>query len=113
VFSVALTGYHYALYRLRCGDLLAPYSLATMNAMWIDQTVDATVEFPSGVLFPRLRAIRFRDEEIPFPQPARVDATPSALVYRAYAGASEYTLRFEPTCQRWILELIRPSSTLL
>jgi hypothetical protein len=84
-----------------------------MNAMWIDQAVDATVEFPSGLLFPRLRAIRFRDEEIRFPQPARVDSTPSALVYRAYAGASEYTLRFEPAHQRWTLELVQRSSTLL
>jgi hypothetical protein len=84
-----------------------------MNAMWIDQAVDATVEFPGGLLFPRLRAIRFRDEEIPFPQPARVDSTPSALLYRTSAGPREYTVRFETAGQRWILELVRPSSTLL
>jgi hypothetical protein len=83
-----------------------------MNAMWINQPIDATVEFPSGLTFPRLRAIRFRGEEISFPSPPRVDLTPSSLVYRACAGASEYTLRFEPTCQRWVLELIRPSSTI-
>ncbi|MCX6093086.1 MAG: hypothetical protein NTX23_09505 [Candidatus Bipolaricaulota bacterium] len=80
--------------------------------MWIDQTVDATVEFPNGLTFPRLRAIRFCDEEIAFPTPARVDPTPSALVYRTRAGVREYTLRFEPTRQRWTLESVRVSSVL-
>jgi hypothetical protein len=81
-----------------------------MNDIWIDQAVDATVEFPSGLLFPRLRAIRFRDEEIPFPQPARVDSTPSALLYRTSAGAREYTVRFETAGQRWVLEAIRDAA---
>jgi hypothetical protein len=83
-----------------------------MKIMWIDQAVEATVEFPSSLTFPRLRAIRFRDEEIAFPTPARVDPTPSALVYRTSAGAREYTLRFEPTHQRWTLESVRASSIL-
>jgi len=84
-----------------------------MNAMWIDQAVDATVEFPSGLLFPRLRAIRFRDEEVQFAGPMQVERTPSALLYRMSAGPREYTVRFEPARQRWILELVQPSSTLL
>ncbi len=83
-----------------------------MNTMWIDQCVEATVEFPRNLLFPRLRAIRFCNEEIPFPAPARVDPTSTALVYRAKAGTREYTLRFEPAHQRWTLESIHFSSVL-
>jgi hypothetical protein len=114
VFSVARSRISdYALYRLRCGDLLAPYSLATMNAMWIDQAVDATVEFPRGLTFPRLRAIRFRDEEVQFAGPVQVERTPSALLYRMSAGPREYTVCFEPAQQRGILELVQRSSTLL
>ena len=84
-----------------------------MKTMWVDEQIEATVEFPRGLTFPRLRGIRFRDEEVQFAGPVQVERTPSALLYRMSAGPREYTVRFEPARQRWILELVRPSSTLL
>lgn len=80
--------------------------------MWVDERIEATVEFPRGLEFPRLRGIRFRDEDVEFAGPIRVDRTPSALLYRTSAGAREYTIRFEAARQRWVLEAVRdaPSS---
>lgn len=78
-----------------------------MNVMWIDEPVDATVEFSRGVLFPRLRAVRFRDQAVAFDGPVAVDRTPSGLVYRASADGRYYTIRFEADRQRWVLEIER------
>ncbi len=78
-----------------------------MKTMWVDERVEATVEFPSGVSFPLLRAIRFRDENVCFIGPASIDRTTSALVYRAQAASGEYTIRFEPLRQQWVLEVAR------
>ena len=84
-----------------------------MKTMWVDEQIEATVEFPRGLTFPRLRGIRFRDEEVQFAGPVQVERTPSALLYRTSAGAREYTVRFETAQQRWILELVQRSPALL
>jgi hypothetical protein len=81
-----------------------------MKTMWVDEQVEATVEFPRGVAFPRLRAIRYRDERVEFDQPARVEFTPTALLYRAGTSQSEYMVRFETGSQRWVLEAVRDRS---
>ncbi len=78
-----------------------------MKTMWVDKRVEATVEFPRGLTFPRLRAIRFRAKRVVFPGPVQVDRTSSALVYCARAGTSEYTIRFESALQRWVLGVVR------
>jgi hypothetical protein len=99
-----------ALYRLRCGDLLVVSSPSTMKAVWVDERVEAMVEFSRGVAFPRLRGIRFRDETIEFAGPIRVDRTPSALLYQTSAAERQYTVRFEIAGQRWVLEAIRDAA---
>jgi len=78
-----------------------------MKIMWVDEQVEAIVEFPRGLGFPQLRAIRFRDEEIALSSPTRVDVTPTALVYRACSSQREVTVRFETARQRWVLETVR------
>lgn len=88
-------------------------SLSTMKTMWIEQPVEACVEFPRGLAFPHLRSIRFRDEDIRFTGRVHVDQTPTALLYRVHDGRNDYTVRFEIAHQRWVLEAIRgisPSS---
>jgi hypothetical protein len=81
-----------------------------MKTMWVDERIEATVEFPRGLAFPHLRGIRFRGEAIEFAGPVHVDRTPSALLYRTTAGAREYTVRFETAGQRWVLEVVRDAS---
>ncbi len=83
-----------------------------MKTMWVDEQVEARVEFSRSLSFPRLRAIRFRDQLVEFVGPARVDRTSTALLYRAKGGKFEYCLRFESTSQRWVLEAVREPSLL-
>ncbi len=78
-----------------------------MKIVWIDERVEAEVEFRSGVGFPRLRAIRFRDERVTFVGPARVETTAAGLLYRASGTRQRFTLRFEPRNHRWVLETVR------
>ena len=81
-----------------------------MKTMWVDEQIEATVEFPRGLTFPCLRGIRFRDEVVEFAGPVQVERTPSALLYRMSAGPRKYTVRFETTRQRWVLEAVRDAS---
>ena len=75
--------------------------------MWVDELVEARVEFPRGVAFPRLRSIRFRNEDVEFAGPSQVERTPSALLYRTSDSTRDYTLRFETAGQRWVLERVQ------
>jgi hypothetical protein len=78
-----------------------------MKIMWVDEQVEATVEFPRGLAFPRLRAIRYRDRCVRFAGPIRSERTSTALLYRGHAEGSEYSVRYETASQRWILEAVR------
>lgn len=78
-----------------------------MKIMWVNEGIEATVEFARGLAFPRLHAIRFRDEVVTFAGAMHVEPTSTALLYRADSGRSEYTVCFEPARQCWVLEAIR------
>jgi hypothetical protein len=81
-----------------------------MKIMWVDKRVEATVEFPRGLVFPCLRSIRFQNEDVRFVGPVHIDQTPTALLYRACDGRNEYTVRFESAQQLWVLEAVRDAA---
>ncbi len=83
-----------------------------MKTMWVDEPIEASVEFPRGLTFPRLRSIRFRGQNVEFAGPVQVERTPSALLYRTSDGTRDYTLRFEAAGQRWVLETVQGCASL-
>lgn len=83
------------------------YSAGTMKIVWMDEWVDAEVEFRSGVGFPCLRAIRFRGEWVGLDGPTHVEVTATGLLYRASGARQRFTLRFEARDHRWALETVR------
>jgi len=80
-----------------------------MNAVWIDEEVDAMAQFRAGLTYPILRAIRWDGRRIDFASRARVEKTTRALLYRFDEGTTRYELRFEPERQKWFLEAIDDS----
>jgi hypothetical protein len=80
-----------------------------MNAVWIDEEVDAMAQFRAGLTYPILRAIRWDGRRIDFASRARVEKTTRSLLYRFDEGTTRYAIRFEPERQKWFLEAIDDS----
>lgn len=80
-----------------------------MNAVWIDEEVDAMAQFRARLTYPTLRAIRWDGRRIDFTSRARVEKTTRSLLYRFDEGTTRYAIRFEPDRQKWFLEAIDDS----
>ena len=77
--------------------------------MWVNSEVDALVKYTKGLAFPSLRAIRWGSRRIDLKGPAQVERGTMSLNYLCTDGLTRYSIRFEPTRQKWYLEAIDDS----
>jgi len=81
--------------------------------MWINTEVDALVKYTKGLQFPTLQAIRWSHRRIDLTGPATVERGTMSLNYRCTAGLTRYSIRFEPMRQKWYLEAIDDSGSIV
>lgn len=77
--------------------------------MWVNSEVDALVKYTKGLAFPSLQAIRWGQRRIDLKGPAQVERGTMSLNYLCTDGLTRYSIRFEPTRQKWYLEAIDDS----
>jgi len=77
--------------------------------MWVNEEVDALVKYSRHLHYPTLQAIRWENRRIDFKGSAQVERGTMALHYNCSDGPTRYSIRFEPTRQKWYLEAIDDS----
>jgi len=77
--------------------------------MWVDCEIDALVKYSKGVQFPAIQAIRWSNRRINLDCPAYVERGSGSLNYLCTDGLTRYSIRFEPSRQKWYLEAIDDS----
>jgi hypothetical protein len=65
--------------------------------------------FGEHLQYPTLKAIRWENRRIDLKGPAQVERGTMALHYNCSDGLTRYSIRFEPTRQKWYLEAIDDS----
>ena len=99
----------YECSRRQCPLDVRSYTLHDVQEMWVNAEIDALVKFTRGLQFPSLQAIRWKNRRIDLKGSAQMERGTMSLNYLCTDGLTRYSIRFEPTRQKWYLEAIDDS----